>query len=347
MSSPQGLELELVRLTERYEEQPAGRVFAPLADCHRKLGQLDSALQICLTGLARHPGYSSAQLILGKIFLDRGEDGPAREALERVLELDGQNLLAMRLLAEMAERLGELDEAEVRWRQLAACEYDPELTEERLEAIAAQRGMRTASRPEEEPAEADEPVVADEEAAVQEIGAEAPDPDEAARPDSPGDLPAPDPAFEVVEEAAPAPSPVFPDAPSSSHTSEIATLTLAGIYAEQGFKAKALEIYTAIASRNPDLPGLQEKIDRIRSAMARVERDVVQEMGAVDGPDDEGLQVVTSAANFVDEQDSKGPSPSEPLFSDVPSSADPVTGDASRYRRFGTWLDRVKSDDED
>jgi len=99
MSGHQQLERELARLTERFEEQPAGRVFAPLADCHRKLGQLDTALQVCLTGLARHPGYSSAQLILGKIFLDRGEDDPAREALQAVLDLDSQNLLAMRLLA--------------------------------------------------------------------------------------------------------------------------------------------------------------------------------------------------------------------------------------------------------
>jgi tetratricopeptide (TPR) repeat protein len=144
MSSRQALELELARLTERYAEQPSGRVFAPLADCHRKLGQLDTALQICLTGLARHPRYSSAQLILGKIFLDRGEDAPAREALEKVLELDGQNLLAIRLLAEIAERLDEIDEAIARWRELAVLEFEPELTRERLEALSVRRQAAAA-----------------------------------------------------------------------------------------------------------------------------------------------------------------------------------------------------------
>lgn len=338
MSSRQALELELARLTERYEAQPAGRVFAPLADCHRKLGQLDSALQICLTGLARHPGYSSAQLILGKIFLDRGEDDRAREALERVLELDSHNLLAMRLLAELAERVGELHEAEVRWRQLDALDYDPELTEERLADLAERRREATAapvpgpatdaaeSAPETPEAPHEAPLAASED-------------DES----STGDEPAMHEPVDPVEPEVPAPAPV--QSAVSGHTSEIATLTLAGIYAEQGFKAKALEIYRAIATRNPDLPGLQARIDAIESAMASVERSAVEEISS--DANGSGLEVVSATPSFPDIDDSSRPVPSQPLFSDVPSSADPVGNDVSRYRRFGTWLERVKSDDED
>jgi tetratricopeptide (TPR) repeat protein len=331
MSSRQALELELARLTERYEEQPSGRVFAPLADCHRKLGQLDTALQVCLTGLARHPRYSSAQLILGKIFLDRGEDVAAREALEKVLELDGQNLLAIQLLAGIAERAGEVDEAIARWRQLDALEYDPDLTAEKLAELTRRRDEGPEQGAPAQPQAAEEKTVAEPEDAAVEDEAE---PSESAAPES-GETPPARPDFSGA------------GAGSTGHTREIATLTLASIYAEQGFKAKALEIYKAIASRNPDLPGLQERIDAIEAAMANVERNVVEELGDGRGADAEGVEVVASSPTFADEDESPDPTPSAPLFSDVPSSADPVGRDASRYQRFGSWLERVQTEDED
>jgi tetratricopeptide (TPR) repeat protein len=323
MSSRQALELELARLTERYAEQPSGRVFAPLADCHRKLGQLDTALQICLTGLARHPRYSSAQLILGKIFLDRGEDVPAREALEKVLELDGQNLLAIRLLAEIAERLDEIDEAIARWRQLAVLEFEPELTQERLGALSARREAAVAE-PVPETEDDQEPEA--DAVATEDVGETG---DEVAEP-------APQTAPASVEE---------PDF-DLGHSREIATLTLAGIYAEQGFRTKALEIYNAILERNPDLPGLRAKIASVEAAMARVEERAAEDVPGDEG--DGGLEIVaTSPVEPREEDDTPPPTPSEPLFSDAPSAPDPVEEDAGRYHRFGAWLERVKSDDED
>jgi tetratricopeptide (TPR) repeat protein len=323
MSSRQALELELARLTERYAEQPSGRVFAPLADCHRKLGQLDTALQICLTGLARHPRYSSAQLILGKIFLDRGEDVPAREALEKVLELDGQNLLAIRLLAEIAERLDEIDEAIARWRQLAVLEFEPELTQERLEALSVRREAAVAE-PVPETEDDQEPEA--DAVATEDVGETG---DEVAEP-------APQTAPASVEE---------PDF-DLGHSREIATLTLAGIYAEQGFRTKALEIYNAILERNPDLPGLRAKIASVEAAMARVEERAAEDVPGDEG--DGGLEIVaTSPVEPREEDDTPPPTPSEPLFSDAPSAPDPVEEDAGRYHRFGAWLERVKSDDED
>jgi tetratricopeptide (TPR) repeat protein len=323
MSSRQALELELARLTERYAEQPSGRVFAPLADCHRKLGQLDTALQICLTGLARHPRYSSAQLILGEICLDRGEDVPAREALEKVLELDGQNLLAIRLLAEIAERLDEIDEAIARWRQLAVLEFEPELTQERLEALSVRREAAVAE-PVPETEDDQEPEA--DAVATEDVGETG---DEVAEP-------APQTAPASVEE---------PDF-DLGHSREIATLTLAGIYAEQGFRTKALEIYNAILERNPDLPGLREKIASVEAAMARVEERAAEDVPGDEG--DGGLEIVaTSPVEPADDGDTPPPTPSEPLFSDAPSAPDPVEEDAGRYHRFGAWLERVKSDDED
>jgi hypothetical protein len=79
--------------------------------------------------------------------------------------------------------------------------------------------------------------------------------------------------------------------------------------------------------------------------MANVERNVVEELGGDEGDVEHGLEIVATAPSLTEDEDA--PAPSEPLFSDVPSRADPVSGDASRYRRFGTWLERVQTDDED
>ena len=327
MSSRQVLELELSRLRERHAEQPTGRVFAPLADCQRKLGQLDEALQTCLVGLTRHPVYSSAQLILGKIFLDRGEDVSARQALERVLELDTHNMLALRLLAELAERRGELDDAVSRWRELAATDYVAELPDERLETIALLRGQQAGSGIQTPVADPSGERL--ETSAVEEpdAGQETPEAGQASEEEE-------DISSMVLEAK---------DAPSS----EIATLTLAGIYAEQGFKAKALEIYRQIETRNPDLPGLKKCIEAIESAFARVEREVVEELGTDDESSSGGLEVVASTTTVAEDDGLTGPVPTEPLFAVDGEPVDPVGRDASRYHRFGNWLERVTPDDED
>ncbi|HKI84230.1 MAG TPA: tetratricopeptide repeat protein, partial [Candidatus Krumholzibacteria bacterium] len=93
-------EHELHRLLERFENQPNGRIFAPLADCYRKLQRLDEAYKVCVDGLMRHPRYSTGFVVLGKIHLDREELEEARTAFETVLSLDPENLIALRELAE-------------------------------------------------------------------------------------------------------------------------------------------------------------------------------------------------------------------------------------------------------
>jgi hypothetical protein len=130
-------------------------------------------------------------------------------------------------------------------------------------------------------------------------------------------------------------------------TSEIATLTLAGIYAEQGFKAKALEIYRQIEARNPDLPGLRECIEAIELAFARVEREVVEELSVETDGLSGGLEIVARTTGPAEDEMGTGPVPSEPLLAIDGEPVDPVGRDESRYHRFGEWLERVRPDDGD
>jgi len=102
---------EIQKLEARYAENPDGRFFAPLADAYRKAGDVDRALELVQGNLAKHPDYLSAHIVLGRCFLDKKDDAGASRAFRRVLDLDSENIIALKSLAEISERMGETDEA--------------------------------------------------------------------------------------------------------------------------------------------------------------------------------------------------------------------------------------------
>jgi len=97
---------ELEKLKRRYEEKPT-QWFAALAEEHRRAGDVELALQIIREGLENRSNYVSGHIVLARCLLDRGEDAEAQQELERVLELDGENVIALKVLSEIAERLGD------------------------------------------------------------------------------------------------------------------------------------------------------------------------------------------------------------------------------------------------
>ena len=97
---------ELEKLERRYQEDP-GRNFAQLAETYRKLGRLDDALDVLRAHLADRPNYVSGLVVLGRCLLDQQSDAEARETFERVLVVDGEHIIALKALGEIAERSGE------------------------------------------------------------------------------------------------------------------------------------------------------------------------------------------------------------------------------------------------
>jgi tetratricopeptide (TPR) repeat protein len=103
-------------LRRRVESDPASFAFAPLAEEYRKAGLLKDAIEICRVGLARHPAYVSARATLGRALLEAGDVEAARGELEKVLKTAPENLTALKGLAAIHLRSGEVPQAVARLR---------------------------------------------------------------------------------------------------------------------------------------------------------------------------------------------------------------------------------------
>ncbi|MEO6057466.1 MAG: tetratricopeptide repeat protein [Gemmatimonadales bacterium] len=105
---------EIEKLERRYAENPRGLTFAPLAEVHRKQGDVSRALELLRPGLTIHPDYIPASIVLGRCHFDLGDLPAAETAFMHVLGLDGENVIGLKALADLTERQGRFDEAE-RW----------------------------------------------------------------------------------------------------------------------------------------------------------------------------------------------------------------------------------------
>ena len=91
-------------LRRRVLEDSASIAFAQLAEEHRRLGEYEEAVRVCRAGLARHPGYPSARVTLGRSLLELGDFTEARAELELALHSAPDNLAALRALDELHQR---------------------------------------------------------------------------------------------------------------------------------------------------------------------------------------------------------------------------------------------------
>jgi len=130
----------ILELQRRVAADPSSIAFAQLGEELRRVGANEEAIGVCRTGLERHPGYLSARVTLGRalVELDRLEEAHAE--LSIVVSNASDNLAAIRGLAEIHQRRGEMGEALVYYRRaLELARHDPDLEEtvERMEKQVA------------------------------------------------------------------------------------------------------------------------------------------------------------------------------------------------------------------
>jgi tetratricopeptide (TPR) repeat protein len=128
---------EIAKLETRWRENPQGLTFAPLAEAYRKMREPARALEVLAEGLGRHPDYIPASIVLGRCHLDIGNGAEAEAAFRRVLELDDENAIALRALADLAEQDGRLGEAAGRLQELLSVDRSNDDARAQLARIEA------------------------------------------------------------------------------------------------------------------------------------------------------------------------------------------------------------------
>jgi tetratricopeptide (TPR) repeat protein len=120
--------VRLEDLRRRIEKDPASIAFAQLAEEYRRLGQHQEAIDTCRRGLARHPGYLSARVTLGRSLLYLGQLDEAQQELETVLQGAPQNLAAIRAMGDIYRRRDDIPRAMTQYQSaLQLAPNDPEL----------------------------------------------------------------------------------------------------------------------------------------------------------------------------------------------------------------------------
>src|SRR4030042_4288206 len=102
---------DIERLREKVDKDPNSKLFIPLAEEYKKAGMYDEAIDVVIRGIERQPGYMSARVSLGKIYIEREMLKEAKAEFEKVISAIPDNLYAHKKLAEIYRDIGEKERA--------------------------------------------------------------------------------------------------------------------------------------------------------------------------------------------------------------------------------------------
>ena len=227
-------------------------IFAPLASLYARQFDFHKAADVLRRGLKIYPNYFSARVLLARCHIALDDFGAAVNELENVLAADPYNVSALGLLGDELRNRGRLAEARDHYLKILEIEPDNEEYAYKLELLNTLIAGSPFAREAEEA-----------EAAVETLTP--PTPEVTAPPRKRLEVeplempPLPSAAIEEAaveaEEAAPA-------------AEEIATLTLAKIYEDQGLFVRAREIIEKVLAREPANAAAQEARDDIDALIA-------------------------------------------------------------------------------
>ena len=92
---------EIAKLTERISKDPKSKLFVPLAEEYKKVGDIEMAIHVLSEGLKNNPAYVTARSLLGRLLYENGDLIAAQKELEEVVKAIPDNLLAHRKLGDL------------------------------------------------------------------------------------------------------------------------------------------------------------------------------------------------------------------------------------------------------
>lgn len=107
---------EIAKLTERIAKDPKSKLFVPLAEEYKKIGDIETSIQVLTEGLKNNPGYVTARSFLGRLLMEKGDLTGAQKEFEEVIKAIPDNLLAQRKLGDLYALQGRPRDALARYR---------------------------------------------------------------------------------------------------------------------------------------------------------------------------------------------------------------------------------------
>ena len=132
----------LQELTAKYMQNPR-RYFVPLANEYRKTNELDRAIALCREHLPSQPGHMSGHIVLGRAYFEKGDVEAARETFLTSVELDDENLIALRHLGDIARSRQDLTEARQWYTRVLDADPQNEEIERLLHSLADPAAVTT------------------------------------------------------------------------------------------------------------------------------------------------------------------------------------------------------------
>ncbi len=127
---------QIEHLERKHKENPEGLTFAPLANAYRSSGQPERAIETLMEGLQHHPDHAPARIVLGRCHLDLEDNAAAETAFAQVFDLDRENVVALKALADICEQASRYDDA-ARWLgHLLEADRDNREAREQLERVS-------------------------------------------------------------------------------------------------------------------------------------------------------------------------------------------------------------------
>jgi len=224
--------------------EESSRLFAKIADTFREKGDLDRAVEILNRGLAENPDHITARIILAACLTERGDLDGAHREYEQVLKLDPFHTAAMKKVGILLLDMGKSEEAKVQLTRY-------------IEELPGDAGVRKLLEDlEGSPVEDKDPTEA--ECCAAEDGVVDDGIGESVQTTAEAAVETPVGTTEVKSEGD------KKELVPSAEDELIATMTLAEIYASQGFYDKAIEIYQKILIREPTNEIAKKRIEAIK-----------------------------------------------------------------------------------
>lgn len=140
-------------LTQRLAEEPSSLAFLELGEALRRRGQLEAAGKVVRGGLNRYPGLADAHDLMGRILGDQGDLAGAFDAWADALRLDPMRTGALKGIAFLYFRAGDVEAALEHLQRAAEADPDDPSIPLAIERVrrdarhAGRDGLATAAEP--------------------------------------------------------------------------------------------------------------------------------------------------------------------------------------------------------